>query len=252
MGKRHYTSKRRYGVSEGGINENTNSDFRCIIIIYTISSIGDLLIINVRGGKMNKIILDLCGGTGAWSKPYKDAGYDVRLVTLPENDVRVYQPPENVYGILAAPPCTEFSIVKNHNLTRNIDAGMEIVNACLKIIEQCAYKFWALENPAGLLTHYLGKRNYSFQPYEFGDGWTKRTLLWGWFNMPEKQYTWESCPKIEGLYVRPGRRTPSIAFNHKSHKEFIHSFDCFEADTDAAFRSITPQGFARAFFDANK
>ena len=25
-----------------------------------------------------KIILDLCGGTGAWSKPYKDAGYDVR------------------------------------------------------------------------------------------------------------------------------------------------------------------------------
>lgn len=23
----------------------------------------------------NKIILDLCGGTGSWSKPYKDAGY---------------------------------------------------------------------------------------------------------------------------------------------------------------------------------
>lgn len=22
----------------------------------------------------DKIILDLCGGTGAWSKPYKDAG----------------------------------------------------------------------------------------------------------------------------------------------------------------------------------
>jgi len=24
-----------------------------------------------------KIILDLCGDTGAWSKPYADAGYDV-------------------------------------------------------------------------------------------------------------------------------------------------------------------------------
>ena len=23
----------------------------------------------------DKIILDLCGGTGAWSRPYKDAGY---------------------------------------------------------------------------------------------------------------------------------------------------------------------------------
>ena len=34
-----------------------------------------------------KIILDLCGGTGAWSKPYADAGYDVRVITLPEWDV---------------------------------------------------------------------------------------------------------------------------------------------------------------------
>ena len=56
-----------------------------------------------------KIILDLCGGTGAWSRPYKVAGYDVRLVTLPDNDVRLYIPPENVYGVLAAPPCTEFA-----------------------------------------------------------------------------------------------------------------------------------------------
>ena len=35
----------------------------------------------------SKVILDLCGGTGAWSKPYKDAGYDVKLITLPQFDV---------------------------------------------------------------------------------------------------------------------------------------------------------------------
>jgi len=35
----------------------------------------------------NKIILDLCGGTGSWSKPYKEAGYDVRLITLPDYNV---------------------------------------------------------------------------------------------------------------------------------------------------------------------
>ena len=40
-----------------------------------------------------KIILDLCGGTGSWSKPYRDAGYDVRVITLPENDVCTYVPP---------------------------------------------------------------------------------------------------------------------------------------------------------------
>ena len=35
-----------------------------------------------------KIILDLCGGTGAWSKPYSSrGGYDVRIFTLPHYDV---------------------------------------------------------------------------------------------------------------------------------------------------------------------
>jgi ubiquinone/menaquinone biosynthesis C-methylase UbiE len=43
-----------------------------------------------------KIILDLCGGTGAWSLPYKEAGYDVRNITLPDYDVMTYIPPDNV------------------------------------------------------------------------------------------------------------------------------------------------------------
>jgi len=53
---------------------------------------------------IKRMILDLCGGTGAWSRPYKEAGYNVLNITLPEHDVRLYKPPENVYGILAAPP----------------------------------------------------------------------------------------------------------------------------------------------------
>ena len=57
-----------------------------------------------------RIILDLCGGTGAWSRPYAEAGYDVRLVTLPEQDVRTYEPPDRAWGVLAAPPCTEFAV----------------------------------------------------------------------------------------------------------------------------------------------
>lgn len=80
-----------------------------------------------------KIILDLCGGTGSWSKPYRDAGYDVRLVTLPDNDVRTYEPPAGVYGILAAPPCTEFSVAKGAQ-PRDFAGAMEIVQVCFKII----------------------------------------------------------------------------------------------------------------------
>jgi len=40
-----------------------------------------------------KIILDLCGGTGSWSKPYLEGGYDVRVITLPQYDIFSYEPP---------------------------------------------------------------------------------------------------------------------------------------------------------------
>ena len=135
-----------------------------------------------------KIILDLCGGTGSWSKPYLDAGYDVRLVTLPGNDVCLYVPPDNVYGILAAPPCTEFSVLNciAEPRKRKPDEGMVVVNACLKIIELCKPVFYATENPVGFLKNYLGEPNFIFQPWEFGDAWTKRTALWGKFNKPIK------------------------------------------------------------------
>jgi site-specific DNA-cytosine methylase len=134
----------------------------------------------------DKIILDLCGGTGSWSKPYREAGYDVRVITLPEYDVRTYEPPDNVYGILAAPPCTEFSVLNciAEARDRDEDAGMEIVNACLKIIEKCNPKFWAMENPRGYLRKYMGKPALTFQPWQFGDGWTKATDLWGRFAPP--------------------------------------------------------------------
>lgn len=202
---------------------------------------------------MNKIILDLCGGTGSWSLPYLEAGYDVRVITLPTHDVRTFHPPENVYGVLCAPPCTEFSIAKNHTLPRDYESGMEIVNACLAIVKKVNPVFWALENPNGMLSKFLGKAPYSFQPWFFGDGWTKRTMLWGNFNVPKRQYfKWEDVPKIEGLYIRPGRKTPSIAFNHKSHKHFIKAFNKYNPTTDAEFRAITPPGFAQAFFQANQ
>ncbi len=199
----------------------------------------------------DKIILDLCGGTGSWSKPYAEHGYDVRNITLPDNDVTTYRPPENVYGIFAAPPCTEFSLARITQ--RNLQFGKEIVDACLGIIMVCYPVFWALENPEGNLKKFLGEPRYKFQPWEFGDPWTKKTLLWGKFNFPKKRYSeWETVPKIKELYIRPSREKPSIAFLHKSAKEFIPSFRGFTTETDADFRSITPTGFAKAFFEANQ
>lgn len=136
---------------------------------------------------MSKIILDLCGGTGCWSEPYRKAGYDVRLVTLPDNDVLTYEPPENVYGVLAAPPCTCFCNASSQYWKRFDDDGstkaaLDVVNACLSIIDKCKPKFWALENPRGRLRRYIGNPIYSYYQYEFGGKFYKQTFLWGNFN----------------------------------------------------------------------
>lgn len=203
---------------------------------------------------MKKIILDLCGGTGSWSRPWEKSGYDVRVITLPEYDVRTYKPPVGVFGILAAPPCTEFSVLNciAAPRERNEEAGMEIVNACLKIIKECAPDWWALENPRGYLRKYLGNPTMTFQPWQYGDPWTKATDIWGEFTIPKPLYDkWEDVPKLP-LYTRPGRGKPNFAYLHKSAWEQIPQLAFHKPATDAEFRAMTPPGFAQAFFEANK
>jgi len=184
-----------------------------------------------------KIILSLCGGTGAWERPYKDAGYEVINVTLPEYDVRTYIPPINVYGILAAPPCTEFSRAKQKNY--NHYTGMELIEICLKIIWRCEnqkhLKFWALENPYGRLRYFLGNPPFEFQPYEFGDGWSKRTCIWGRFTKPIRH---KKSP------------IPIKKFNFHIRKSGYPSWD--DCRRSPITRAITPPGFARAFFKSNQ
>lgn len=203
---------------------------------------------------MGMIILDLCGGSGSWSRPYKEHGYDVRLITLPEYDVLCYNPPKNVHGILAAPPCTDFSRLnsKAEPRVRNPERGLEIVRACMKIIETARPKWWALENPVGYLRKHIGKGNLQFQPWEYGDPWTKYTEIWGNFTTPEKKYKhWEDVPNKLPLYIRPGRSKPNYAYLHKSSLKHIPQLQWANPSTDADFRAITPPSFAEAFYKEN-
>ncbi len=180
--------------------------------------------------KSPKIILDLCGGTGAWSAPYaKDAGYDVRNITLPDFDVRLYIPPPNVYGILAAPPCTHLAVSGARWWKAKGQAalleGLATVDACLRVIWIAKPLFWALENPTGRLTRYLGDPQFKFDPCDFGDPYTKRTFLWGNFREPKKNPVEPVGPN------------------------FIHTIS--KGPDRTMRRSITPPGFAKAFFEAN-
>ena len=191
-----------------------------------------------------KIILDLCGGTGRWSKPYKEAGYDVRVITLPEWDVRTYEPPAEVYGILAAPPCTMFSLARTTAKTpRDLEAGMEIVEACLRIIwkarKQGKLAFWAMENPKGLLRQFMGKPPFSFDASEFGEGYNKGTDIWGYFNEPTGRKVYKRFKSTD----KNTRKLPPIPKDYKVDPGM---------SSVAIRRSITPKGFSEAFFRSNK
>ena len=178
-----------------------------------------------------KIIYDLFGAIGAWSKYYRDNGYDVRVITWPDNDVRLLCPPnKDVYGILSAPPCTRLAGSgarwwKKAGLSALFEA-LAAVDASLRMVAICQPHFWCLENPVGRLVHCLGKPKMYFNPCDYGDPWTKKTCLWGKFNIPEKNpVVPEKRSRIWTMPPSPDRQK---------------------------LRSITPPGFARAFYESNK
>lgn len=182
-----------------------------------------------------RLILDLCGGSGSWSQPYREAGYRVELVTLPDHDVRTYVPPPNVWGILAAPPCDQFSLARNGHpdSPRDLLRGMEAVNACLRVVLQARPRWWALENPVGLLSRYLGTPRDVWDPCDFGDPWTKRTAIWGEYQLPKR-----------GPFVEPLGGGPLCPICDPMRRKTTWC-------NSSAHRAVTPPGFARAFFTAN-
>lgn len=227
---------------------------------------------------INKIILDLCGGTGSWSKIYNENGYEVWNITLPKWDVKkitfydeyiVFQDPnikrhqlllekDEIYGILATPPCTMFSFARtNAKKPRDLRGGMDIVIACLKIIWECQYriekdaqhkpplKFWCLENPNGMLKWFLGKPVLEFNPNDFGDNYQKATCLWGYFNIPVR------------YKILMDKKQKKLAYTNSQKLPKFENIPLKDLPGDSSLkrqarRAITPSGFANAFYEVNK
>ena len=185
-----------------------------------------------------KVILSLFDYSGNWPSFYKQNGYDVYsldikngidILTLSHDDI-----PDNVHGILAAPPCTDFSgsgaqYWKAKDLDGRTAKSLELVDKTLEIVSWCDPEFWVIENPVGRLSTLrpqLGKPWY-FQPHWYGDPYTKKTGLWGRFN--------NDLPKNN---VEPDPNNWIMKLGGKSERT-------------KELRSMTPLGFAKAFFLAN-
>ena len=208
----------------------------------------------------NKTILSLFDHSGIWSEPYKKAGYNVIRADIQDghdvfevmDDVmsQVKEAQEegiklSVYGILAAPPCTDFSVSGAHawksketkpadysnphtvEFSNSLEHSVFMVFATLEIIAQLEPQFWVIENPVGRINKLVPELGtpWYFQPCDFGDPYTKKTGLYGKFNKPVK--------------------TPVLPLMGSMMQNKLSGRQKNE-------RSKTPEGFARAFFEANQ
>lgn len=189
-----------------------------------------------------KTILSLFDHSGAWSKPYKENGYDVLQIDLKlgynilEWD---YTTIMAVYGILAAPPCTDFATSgsqywEEKDRSGRTELSVKLVKITLKIVQYFDPVFWVIENPAGridkLIPELKDHRMMSFNPCDYGDPYTKYTILWGKFNPFLIQNPVTPVPASENHIMKLGG----------------------SSEKTKEIRSITPEGFAIAFFNANK
>lgn len=174
-----------------------------------------------------KVILSLFDYSGNWSEPYREAGYKVVQIDKDLNgqDVRLYNHEGPVYGVLAAPPCTVFS--KASGSRQRTETEMLEAVGCMDAVMRIVYKakpaFWAVENPQGRMKQWLGEPVLKFQPFHYGDPYSKYSYLWGSFNAPE----------VQQLEPVESDRTTNSGWGMRS-------------------RSNTPKGFSRKFFEANR
>lgn len=192
-------------------------------------------------------MLSLCDYSGAWSAPYRDAGYDVVQVDLKHGmDARLWPSPASdmprlprdfadirtwgaVRGILAAPVCTAFagSGARWPRSDAEMLEALSLVDACFRLAWVLEPVWFVLENPVGKLNRWLGDPVMTFQPSDYGDPYTKRTCLWGRFKPPVKR----AVEPVDGskMWARYGGKS----------------------ERTKEMRSTTPPGFAKAFMEAN-
>lgn len=191
------------------------------------------------------IIISLFDYSGVWSEPYRKAGCRVLQV---ENklgfDVFKWNykiiKPASVAGILAAPPCTDFAVSGAQYWAKKdkdgrTSASVKLIRKTLEIIKYFNPSFWALENPVGrlntLIPELMQYGPWYFEPFWYGDPWSKKTGLWGKFNHPKT-----SAIVKPVRFSEQGSWTQLLGGKSEQTKEL---------------RSITPPGFARAFYKAN-
>lgn len=199
------------------------------------------------------IIISLYDFTGTWSLPWRLAGYIVIQIDIKHGvDILNWNykliDKKRVKGILIAQPCTDYAISGAKHFARKDSDGttaqsQRLVKRTKQIIDYFSdADFWVLENPMTRihkLNPWLGDVVLIFNPCDFAgynsdstdqvsDRYNKQTWLFGKFKIPTP------------LRLEPHEKDSPIWKKYGGKSERTKEL-----------RSITPKGFAKAFFIAN-
>lgn len=198
-----------------------------------------------------RIILSLFDHSGNWSRPYREAGFDVVQVDKKLGiDILTwdYTKIPNVNICLIACPCTDYALSgakhffrKDHDGTT--EESQKLVAKVKEILDYFKPEIWVLENPMSRihkLNTWLGEVKYKFHPYEFAgideaSAYQKETWLWGKFNKP----------------IKKPLSNPGFLTGIKNNGQVLFKKYGGKSERTKELRSITPLGFAYAFYEAN-
>ncbi len=196
-----------------------------------------------------RVVISFFDKTTNMVKPWAEAGYLCYCVDIQHppgetregNIVKVgadifdWLPPWGLDVVAAFffPPCTDGAVSGARWFKdKGIDAALRYVQlfrASVRLAEWMGICY-LIENPVSTISSYWRKPDYTFQPWQYGDPYSKKTCLWtgGGFIMPEPVHTVKPDNVTEKIWLMP----PSPDRADK--------------------RAETPMGFARAVYEANK
>lgn len=193
------------------------------------------------------VIVSLFDYSGNMVLPWAEAGYecvcyDIKhdgTTTPPHKNIRFAYADlstpiplwDKVEFMAAFPPCDHLAVsgarwFQGKGL-RALAGAIELFATAAEMCERSGAPYM-IENPVSTISTYWRKPDYRFDPCDYGDPYTKKTCLWtgGGFVMPVKNPV-EPTEGSKMHFVSPGPERATI-------------------------RSMTPMGFARAVFAANR
>lgn len=203
---------------------------------------------------MGNTIISLFDYSGNWSRPYREAGFNIIQIDIKLGiDIFTwdYSNIKECYGILAAVPCTDYALSGAKWFAQKDKGGrtMESNKLVIKVKEIIDYfkpSFYAIENPMSRihkLNPWMGQPRLKFNPYDYAmydpnpedSAYQKETWLWGQFNIPAKRPL-ENPGFLKGIVNKGG---------------CLHNKYGGKSERTKTMRSITPLGFAYAFYEVN-